>query len=458
MPRIVFCTTVKNRTQHLSMTLPKNIEDNETYDDCRFIILDYNSQDNLSSYLFSRHKKDIASGRLVVYSMLPGPNGPVPFKMAHAKNMAHRCGILEGADILVNLDADGYTGFGFAQFIHRKFSENSGIFLQAMWNRYVGDEWLAEDPRGEMGPPVPKGSNGRMVVSKNAFILAGGYDEKYETWGPDDKQFNVRLRRLGFTPQLLERTFQDTVLHNDRMRFKEYPEAAVLKNSNEFDIRVGDSCESIANFGNVGCGTVYCNFDFNTRIDLSPIPTRIFGVGMHKTATTSLAAALKILGHNSAHWESAHWAKAIWDEMIADGKSPTLERSYALSDLPITILYKELDVAYPNSKFILTIRDEDKWLDSVRRHWDKELNPFRLQWDNDPFSHFIHKQIYGRRDFDPETFLERYRRHNAEVAEYFKSRPKDLLIFKSNKWNCLCNFLKQPIPYVDYPKRNGYTI
>ena len=37
--------------------------------------------------------------------------------MAHAKNMAHRLGIIEGADILCNLDADNFTGPGFASYI-----------------------------------------------------------------------------------------------------------------------------------------------------------------------------------------------------------------------------------------------------------------------------------------------------------------------------------------------------
>jgi hypothetical protein len=418
------------------------------------VILDYNSPDQLGTYLLSRHKADIESGRLVVYTMLPGPDGPIPFAMAHAKNMAHRCGMLEGGDILVNLDADNYAGDGFDLYIADHFASGDKILLQAMHNRWVfqnGDrEWLSEDSSGNFGPPVPKGSNGRMVVTTDAFLLAGGYDEKYDTWGPDDKDFNIRVRRLGFVPRLLERHYQETILHNDKIRFKEYPHAAVLK-ENECPLTVHDSNEAVANFGRVGCGVVYRNFNFGEPIELAPIPTRIFGVGLHKTATTSLHEALLILGYNSAHWKTAHWAKAIWSEVATFGKSSTLEQSYALSDLPISVMYQELDQAYPGSKFILTIRDEDAWLGSVRKHWDANINPFRKTWDNDPFSHYIHKQIYGRRDFDPETFLARYRQHNAGVIEYFKNRPNDLLVFSSNNWKPLCGFLGNPIPEVPYP-------
>lgn len=462
--KIVFCTTCKGRVQHIQQTLPANLLGNQSpYS--KFVVLDYNSPDHLALYLLSNHKADIDSGQLVVYTMLPAAGGPIPFAMAHAKNMAHRCGILEGADILVNLDADNYAGDGFDQYIAEHFASGDRILLQAMWNRWVASparpgclpqdpEWLSQDASGAFGPPVPKGSNGRMVVTRSAFLLAGGYNEKYDTWGPDDKDFNIRLRRLGFSPRLLDRRYQDTILHNDKVRFKDYPHAVIKKTEDDFQMTVQDSDETMVNAGRVGCGVVYRNFKFDEPIEIAPIPTRIFGIGMHKTASTSLHHALTILGFDSAHWKDAHWAKKIWNEVTGSesGKSITLERSYALSDLPISIMYRTLDQAYAGSKFILTIRDESSWLASVRNHWDRAVNPFREAWDTDPFTNFIHKQVYGRRDFDAETFLARYRRHNAEVIEYFKDRPGDLLVFSTNDWGPLCRFLGSSVPDMEYPK------
>ena len=113
-------------------------------------------------------------------------------------------------------------------------------------------------------------------------------------------------------------------------------------------------------------------------------------------------------------------------------------------------------LVYPGSRFILTVRDEASWIDSVRRHWDANANPFRKGWDRDPFSHAIHKELYGRRDFDAETMLARFRRHNAEVKEYFASRLDDFLVLDGgNRWGDLCGFLGRPIPGVPYPKANG---
>jgi hypothetical protein len=116
-------------------------------------------------------------------------------------------------------------------------------------------------------------------------------------------------------------------------------------------------------------------------------------------------------------------------------------------------MYDRLDKAYPGSKFILTLRDEQEWIESVRNHWDYNTNPFRAAWDSDPFTHILHKKIYGTTEFNPEVFAARYRRHNSEVIQYFSSRPDDLLVTR-NGWEDLCRFLKKPVPHTPYPKNN----
>ena len=315
---IVFCTTCKGRAQHIEKTLPRNLADNTDYPNCKFVVLDYNSADHLLPYLGANHAADVVGGRLAVYGEYSWPG---PFRMAHAKNMAHRCGILEGADILVNLDADNFTGPGFASYIAEQFKTfGADSFL---WARMI---------KGEM----PRGINGRIVVSKHAFLNLGGYDEKYSTWSPDDKDFNLRLRRVGYIPREIDPRFLDAVVHNDKMRFREYQHISSHPGEESAET-MGDSDETVVNFGNFGCGTVIKNSTIRGAavlvlrerpVKLRPLPTRIFGIGMHKTATTSLHTALMILGLDSAHWENAHWAKAIWEEMSTMGHSRTLERHY----------------------------------------------------------------------------------------------------------------------------------
>ena len=448
LPAIVFCTTCKGRVQHIEKTLPKNLADNADYENCKFVLLDYNSPDHLIPYLKANHQASIDSGKLVVYSY----REPGPFKMAHAKNMAHRLGILEGSEILCNLDADNFTGPGFASYIAEQFRTEENIFL---WARMI---FTGENQ-------TPRGINGRLVVSARAFLHTGGYDEQFATWSPDDKDFNLRLRRLGYERREIDRQYLQAVLHNDKMRFREYKHVSTAATEDDAHSESVDSSDTtVANFGRIGCGTVFKNFSHELwtvtapgvyGIDLGPLHTRIFGIGMHKTATTSLHMAFKILGFDSAHWKSAHWAKSIWDEMHSSGRSLTLEKHYALCDLPITLLYEKLDVAYPGSKFILTTRNEERWLQSVRNHWSPEHNKFRAAWDTDPFTHRIHKALYGQKNFDAEIFIARYRRHNAEVQEYFKDRPGDLLVMDMDRnpgWSELCAFLDRPIPGVAYPR------
>ena len=437
---IVFCTTCKGRSQHLKLTLPKNLADNADFPDCKFVIVDYSSTDDVSSYVYWTFREEIASGRIVLYHAPEQEK----FRMAHAKNMAHRLGILEGGDILVNLDADNYTGPGFARYVAERFEQDSNVFLWAHVTKTDGSQ---------------RGISGRVAVSARAFLLAGGYDEKYVTWAPDDKDFNARLRRIGYRRAEIPEEYLCVVLHSDKMRFREYPEARCATDSNVAGAI--DPGNTIVNFGNFGCGIAFRNFD-PKPVALTPVPTRIFGIGMHKTATTSLHHALEVLGYDSAHWKSAHWAKAIWREMRRFGKSPTLERHYALCDLPITMLFRELDHAYPGSKFILTTREEGRWIETVEKHWNPEVNPFRAGWDSDPFSNRVHQILYGRRDFDRETMLARYRRHNAEVMDYFRYRRQDLLVMDMDlgwpkedpraHWYELCGFLDKPIPSVQYPR------
>ena len=111
-PRIAFVTTCKGRSQHLVETLPKNLASNADYENAVFVVVDYGGCDNLKERLYTLLPEAIDSGRLVVYTYQYSGK----FQIAKAKNMAHRCGIMEGADVLVNLDADNFLGPRFEDY------------------------------------------------------------------------------------------------------------------------------------------------------------------------------------------------------------------------------------------------------------------------------------------------------------------------------------------------------
>lgn len=425
--KIVFCTTCRNRVEHLKKTLPQNLQDNPN---SYFVVLDYGDSKPLSEVF-----RSIKSNRLFIYRFEADT-----FHMAHAKNMAARLAIRKKADIIVTLDADNYTGKGFEDYIRDVMSRESGIFLCPLSIGH-GHHSIRIRPRGVAG---------RLVIRAQDFIKAGGYDESYDTWHGEDVDLVARLRRMGLHPRAIDKRYLDCITHMHGLRFKEYPHARELYENDQVVTRISKEKHTVVNYGIIGCGTVTrTNGD---AITLGPIPTRVFGIGYHRTGTTSLSKAFQILGFDTFHFESGDKARDIYNEMLAHGKSTALEHYYALCDSPIPVLYKLLDKAYPNSKFILTVRDHNSWLESVEWLFSHK-NPDRWTWDRWPISNILHTAMYGRSDFEKAVMADSFRSHNEEVVRYFSGRNNDLLVMDTNKpsWEWLATFLGQPVPPVPYP-------
>lgn len=171
---------------------------------------------------------------------------------------------------------------------------------------------------------------------------------------------------------------------------------------------------------------------------------KIFCIGFHKTGTTSLATALTILGYRVAG------AVGVRDPDIAHSALTIARRivpSYdAFQDNPWPIIFRDVDKLFPNSKFILTVREPSSWIDSVVRHFGNKETPMR-------------KWIYGEGSpsGSEDIYLERYARHNADVKDYFAQRPSDLLIMNlllGDKWEKLCPFLGREVPSRPFPHAN----
>ena len=438
LPRVALVTTCKDRLAHLRRTLSRNIKDNSEYSNCVFVVLGYGDPE-LDEYM--RTALDVSPNLPLVYYSFPSGDG---FHVAHAKNLAMRCAMLENPDILVTVDADNYTGSGFARFLGFQMGMNeSNVFLCP---DHVKIKSL---PHGPLRPM--RGYAGRLAIRVQDFIKMGGYDETFDTWRGEDTDINQRMLRMGFRMEFIPNSFLEVIPHGGDVRFKQYQHARVYERAYEFKI-IQSRTETVSNYGNWGCGEVFRNFD-SDPIELKPLPTRVFGIGMHKTGTTSLHHAFTALGLDSWHWKSNKQAWRIFSEMNQLGRSVLLEQSYALCDNPIPLLYEKLDKAYPNSKFILTKLSDEKWLDAVECLYDPNRNPF-WDWDKQPFSNLIHHALYGRTDFDRETMLARYHQHNREVLAYFKDRPDDLLVMEMSQgagWPELCGFLGKPIPSIPYP-------
>ena len=96
---------------------------------------------------------------------------------------------------------------------------------------------------------------------------------------------------------------------------------------------------------------------------------KVFCVGFQKTGTTSLYAALTRLGWRTAAVVGRGLSA---EELRAQAKDLCIEtarRFDAAEDMPWPLFYRELDAAFPDSKFILTLRESESWYRSVLDHF-----------------------------------------------------------------------------------------
>ncbi len=173
---------------------------------------------------------------------------------------------------------------------------------------------------------------------------------------------------------------------------------------------------------------------------------KIFSTGLQRTGTMSLTKALNQLGFP---------AKQFPKELYHDIHHPTINEYQAFTDFPIPLLYHELDKAFPGSKFIHTIRDEQKWLNSVR--WLFSTGQVKFNVAKNDHAQIFHQDFYGTTYFDESVFLARYREYNAETAAYFAERPDDFLIIDltaGEGYEKLCPFLGVPFPDEPFPNTN----
>ncbi|MCB2112895.1 MAG: sulfotransferase [Parvularculaceae bacterium] len=175
---------------------------------------------------------------------------------------------------------------------------------------------------------------------------------------------------------------------------------------------------------------------------------KVFCIGFQKTGTTSLYAALTRLGYKTAAVVGRDWSA---DRLASQGAALCIEtmRDFdAAQDMPWPVFYRELDAAYPGSKFILTLRDYEHWFASIEKHFGA---------NGDEMQSFI----YGRDAAAPAQakarYLEIYAAHERAVRAHFADRPHDLLIMdleKGDGWKALCDFLGRTPPDEPFPVKN----
>ena len=184
---------------------------------------------------------------------------------------------------------------------------------------------------------------------------------------------------------------------------------------------------------------------------------KVFCIGFPKTGTSSLAVALTTLGYSVCRRLPMLQNKLPSVDLIEQLKNKdytkilTATKDFdAFCDNPWLLMYKEIEKKNPDCKFILTVRDENKWLTSVLNYFGNSTSEIR-------------EIIFGKScPINNETlYLEKYKQHNKEVKNYLKSQPSRLLVLHidaENKFQKLSEFLGKEKQDTPYPHENSTSI
>ena len=184
------------------------------------------------------------------------------------------------------------------------------------------------------------------------------------------------------------------------------------------------------------------------RSPKDPGRPRIFGIGLNKTGTTSLHEAFRLLGHDSLHWGGPALRRFI--EVSLESDEPLLSRLDphldAFSDIQVlSENYELLDRQFPGSRFVLTVRPLDEWIESRRRHVEANQRRHAAGTYHGKFL-----------EVDEPAWRAHWTRHVEGVRTYFAGRDDflELDLIACPDWSPLCDFLGVARPATTFPWAN----
>jgi len=201
---------------------------------------------------------------------------------------------------------------------------------------------------------------------------------------------------------------------------------------------------------------------------------QIIGAGWGRTGTNSVKLALeKLLDGPCYHMfecgkrpDHAKWVEAYngKPDFKAIFTHPDGDKFYkARVDYPACGMYKELMQAYPKAKVLLTVRDPEKWYDSVintiwswrcpEQHWAVRI--YKAGRECQECAKCFHKAtvLPGVERTDREGSIKSFKAWIERVKATVP--PEKLLIFDVKEgWEPLCKFLNVPVPDEPFPNVN----
>ena len=206
---------------------------------------------------------------------------------------------------------------------------------------------------------------------------------------------------------------------------------------------------------------------------------KVVGAGFGRTGTTSLKAALETLGFGSAYHMTevfTHPEHVQFWEAARRGEPADWERFFSgygvAVDWPACAFYGELMEAFPEAVVILTVRDPERWYESV---FSTIYGVHRLLSGPAPMRRafavaglfvpgvagiarladdIVWRDTFDGRFEDRPYAIETFHRHNEQVRR--RVPPERLLVYDVKEgWGPLCEFFGVAAPDEPFPHLNA---
>ncbi|KAH8926249.1 hypothetical protein BT69DRAFT_1215495 [Atractiella rhizophila] len=196
---------------------------------------------------------------------------------------------------------------------------------------------------------------------------------------------------------------------------------------------------------------------------------KVIGLGLGRTGTGSVRDALRVLGYKTFHMSENptdldHYSTA-WPLLYAKADKGMVTREdfdrifskggyTATQDFPTCCFPRELLAAYPDAKFILTVRDPAKWKYSVdttvARGGRWPLYHLVRFLRNERALKLSKISSYCQDRFFVGDMEAKFTAHVEECKRIIP--PNQLLVYRVEEgWEPLCRFLEKPIPDLPFP-------
>lgn len=189
------------------------------------------------------------------------------------------------------------------------------------------------------------------------------------------------------------------------------------------------------------------------------MPLKVIGAGFGRTGTDSMREALTLLGFGPCHHmfevTEHEQQKRRW-RALAGGAAPDWEALFegyaSCMDWPSAHYWRDLVVAYPDAKVVLTWRDAESWWESCAR---TIFSAIRNSQDRESLGvALVRDQVFGGRLDDRDHAIALYEANVAAVKSTVA--PGRLLVHAlGDGWEPLCAHLSVPVPDAPYPSRNS---